>query len=138
MCCLPQLSAARARRPTLRRTAPVTDQPPHSSARTPVGQHTPTWSTAPPPERATSPSSWSPSACDGRLVYLERIPAPTSALNGRSRQIERPWSAAMTMCQDKSLEFRKVRLFDASADTIPRSLRDQHYSEADARDALLR
>lgn len=45
---------------------------------------------------------------------------------------------AMTMHRAKGLEFRKVLLFDVSEDAIPRSLRDQRYSEADYRDAHLR
>ena len=44
----------------------------------------------------------------------------------------------MTMHRAKGLEFRKVLLFDVSRNAIPRSLRDQQYSEADRDDALLR
>jgi len=44
----------------------------------------------------------------------------------------------MTMHRAKGLEFRKVLLFDVSANAIPRSLRDQQYSEADRADAMLR
>jgi uvrD/REP helicase len=44
----------------------------------------------------------------------------------------------MTMHRAKGLEFRKVLLFDVSATAIPRSLRDQQYSEADRADAMLR
>ena len=51
---------------------------------------------------------------------------------GRGRPV------VMTMHRAKGLEFRKVLLFDVSADSIPRSLRDQRYSEADRTDALLR
>ena len=51
---------------------------------------------------------------------------------GRGRPV------VMTMHRAKGLEFRKVLLFDVSEDSIPRSLRDQRYSEADRTDALLR
>lgn len=44
----------------------------------------------------------------------------------------------MTMHRAKGLEFRKVLLFDVSEASIPRSLRDQQYSEADREDAMLR
>jgi len=44
----------------------------------------------------------------------------------------------MTMHRAKGLEFRKVLLFDVSRNAIPRSLRDQQYSDADRHDALLR
>ena len=44
----------------------------------------------------------------------------------------------MTMHRAKGLEFRKVLLFDVSRNAIPRSLRDQQYSDADRDDALLR
>ncbi|WP_454932452.1 UvrD-helicase domain-containing protein [Actinomyces oricola] len=44
----------------------------------------------------------------------------------------------MTMHRAKGLEFRKVLLFDVSESSIPRSLRDLQYSEADYADALLR
>ena len=44
----------------------------------------------------------------------------------------------MTMHRAKGLEFRKVLLFDVSKNAIPRSLRDQEYSEVDRDDALLR
>ena len=44
----------------------------------------------------------------------------------------------MTMHRAKGLEFRKVLLFDVSENAIPRSLRDQQYSEADHADAMLR
>ena len=51
---------------------------------------------------------------------------------GRGRPV------VMTMHRAKGLEFRKVLLFDVSSNAIPRSLRDQQYSEADRDDALLR
>ena len=51
---------------------------------------------------------------------------------GRGRPV------VMTMHRAKGLEFRKVLLFDVSKNAIPRSLRDQQYSEADRDDALLR
>lgn len=51
---------------------------------------------------------------------------------GRGRPV------VMTMHRAKGLEFRKVLLFDVSEGSIPRSLRDQRYSEADRTDALLR
>ena len=51
---------------------------------------------------------------------------------GRGRPV------VMTMHRAKGLEFRKVLLFDVSRNAIPRSLRDQQYSEADRDDALLR
>ncbi|TFH51910.1 ATP-dependent helicase [Actinomyces viscosus] len=51
---------------------------------------------------------------------------------GRGRPV------VMTMHRAKGLEFRKVLLFDVSRSAIPRSLRDQEYSEADGADALLR
>ena len=51
---------------------------------------------------------------------------------GRGRPV------VMTMHRAKGLEFRKVLLFDVSKNAIPRSLRDQQYSEADGDDALLR
>lgn len=51
---------------------------------------------------------------------------------GRGRPV------VMTMHRAKGLEFRKVLLFDVSADAIPRSLREQEYSQADHDDALLR
>ena len=51
---------------------------------------------------------------------------------GRGRPV------VMTMHRAKGLEFRKVLLFDVSRNAIPRSLRDQQYSEADGADALLR
>ncbi|MDU0348046.1 UvrD-helicase domain-containing protein, partial [Actinomyces sp. MRS3W] len=51
---------------------------------------------------------------------------------GRGRPV------VMTMHRAKGLEFRKVLLFDVSVDAIPRSLRDQQYSDADRDDALLR
>ena len=51
---------------------------------------------------------------------------------GRGRPV------VMTMHRAKGLEFRKVLLFDVSRTAIPRSLRDQQYSEADRDDALLR
>ena len=51
---------------------------------------------------------------------------------GRGRPV------VMTMHRAKGLEFRKVLLFDVSRNAIPRSLRDQQYSEADGDDALLR
>lgn len=51
---------------------------------------------------------------------------------GRGRPV------VMTMHRAKGLEFRKVLLFDVSKNAIPRSLRDQQYSDADHDDALLR
>ena len=51
---------------------------------------------------------------------------------GRGRPV------VMTMHRAKGLEFRKVLLFDVSKNAIPRSLRDQQYSDADRDDALLR
>ena len=51
---------------------------------------------------------------------------------GRGRPV------VMTMHRAKGLEFRKVLLFDVSENAIPRSLRDQQYSEADHADAMLR
>ena len=51
---------------------------------------------------------------------------------GRGRPV------VMTMHRAKGLEFRKVLLFDVSINAIPRSLRDQQYSDADRDDALLR
>ena len=51
---------------------------------------------------------------------------------GRGRPV------VMTMHRAKGLEFRKVLLFDVSRNAIPRSLRNQQYSEADRDDALLR
>ena len=51
---------------------------------------------------------------------------------GRGRPV------VMTMHRAKGLEFRKVLLFDVSRNAIPRSLRDQQYSDADRDDALLR
>ena len=51
---------------------------------------------------------------------------------GRGRPV------VMTMHRAKGLEFRKVLLFDVSKNAIPRSLRDQQYSDADGDDALLR
>nr|WP_240038152.1 3'-5' exonuclease [Actinomyces procaprae] len=51
---------------------------------------------------------------------------------GRGRPV------VMTMHRAKGLEFRKVLLFDVSVEAIPRSLREQEYSEADHDDALLR
>ena len=51
---------------------------------------------------------------------------------GRGRPV------VMTMHRATGLEFRKVLLFDVSKNAIPRSLRDQQYSEADRDDALLR
>ena len=51
---------------------------------------------------------------------------------GRGRPV------VMTMHRAKGLEFRKVLLFDVSENAIPRSLRDQQYSEADRTDAMLR
>jgi len=51
---------------------------------------------------------------------------------GRGRPV------VMTMHRAKGLEFRKVLLFDVSKNAIPRSLRDQQYSDADCDDALLR
>ena len=51
---------------------------------------------------------------------------------GRGRPV------VMTMHRAKGLEFRKVLLFDVSINAIPRSLRDQQYSDADGDDALLR
>lgn len=51
---------------------------------------------------------------------------------GRGRPV------VMTMHRAKGLEFRKVLLFDVSMAAIPRSLRDQEYSEADRADAMLR
>ncbi|MBO3725848.1 AAA family ATPase [Actinomyces bowdenii] len=51
---------------------------------------------------------------------------------GRGRPV------VMTMHRAKGLEFRKVLLFDVSAASIPRSLRDQSYSPADRADAELR
>ena len=51
---------------------------------------------------------------------------------GRGRPV------VMTMHRAKGLEFRKVLLFDVSRNAIPRSLRDQQYSDADGDDALLR
>ena len=51
---------------------------------------------------------------------------------GRGRPV------VMTMHRAKGLEFRKVLLFDVSMNAIPRSLRDQQYSDADRDDALLR
>ncbi|BDA63850.1 3'-5' exonuclease [Actinomyces capricornis] len=51
---------------------------------------------------------------------------------GRGRPV------VMTMHRAKGLEFRKVLLFDVSAASIPRSLHDQSYSQADRADAELR
>lgn len=51
---------------------------------------------------------------------------------GRGRPV------VMTMHRAKGLEFRKVLLFDVSEASIPRTLRDQQYSDADYADALLR
>lgn len=51
---------------------------------------------------------------------------------GRGRPV------VMTMHRAKGLEFRKVLLFDVSAASIPRSLRDQEYSKEDWADAMLR
>jgi len=51
---------------------------------------------------------------------------------GRGRPV------VMTMHRAKGLEFRKVLLFDVSVEAIPRSLREQEYSDADHDDALLR
>ncbi|MBE6484825.1 MAG: ATP-dependent helicase [Actinomycetaceae bacterium] len=44
----------------------------------------------------------------------------------------------MTMHRAKGLEFRKVLLFGIGEDVIPRSVREQSYSEQDKSDALLR
>ncbi|WP_139738634.1 UvrD-helicase domain-containing protein [Actinomyces wuliandei] len=52
--------------------------------------------------------------------------------------VGRGMPVVMTMHRAKGLEFRKVLLFDVSADAIPRSLQDQQYSQADHDDALLR
>ena len=69
---------------------------------------------------------------NGLAQHRVEVRAVDREAAGRGRPV------VMTMHRAKGLEFRKVLLFDVSINAIPRSLRDQQYSDADRDDALLR